>query len=462
MANINDINNKLSSIVGTAGFGEVVSATTKVASNVKALEATSLGEQLNENISGVQGLTAGAGAANIAILQSNLTGLGDQVIKDVSTNKDALQAITGAGDTIENGFLDFCFASPSAEGVKAALNVVATPSASQTEGILKNIVPEQFSAQVSDIVDQDFSAFTNTLTESVSSFTNTFSNLLNGKTGNILQDVLLQTDTSPLNAITSLGLTVDVSTDMLLLLQTNKLAEAVTTILDTSKLGGLSTELVENALSSVPTKMSQQIDKGGVKPTSLPIFDPTTNFNNWKGAKTPVSYFSTVATFEELVIELINTSREITEVVFYGYMIGEDQSITPSDIHDACNSVAIDGIAYHYVVMPNGDLRRGRSLAVDGDTQFDHDEYSIAIVVPHKKNTSASAGQSKTVDMFLEAFWNLWPGGQCWDTQEIDISSYPVGVNIDNYRSNYRKQNFGNAGRSYSTAQLISAAKAQL
>ncbi len=142
--------------------------------------------------------------------------------------------------------------------------------------------------------------------------------------------------------------------------------------------------------------------------------------------------------------------------------ISEDQTIVPNDIHEACIAAGLNGIAYHYVILPNGDIRRGRSLAVDGEHNFAHDLDGIAVVVPHVNDVSATVQQSKSIDLFLESFWNLWPGGQCWDIQEIDVNSYSVGVNIDSYRSNYRKQNFGNAGRSYSTAQLVSAAQGSL
>ena len=461
MADIKDINNRLKNIVKIAGFDSVVLKTNVTASNIKALEATSLGELLNENISGVQGLTVNAGSSNIALLQNNLTGLESQIVKDVSSSKSDLQSITGATDTVENGFLDLVFTAASAEGVKAGINVVATPTDSQMQTILTNIVPEQFSSQVSSIVGQDFTSLTANLSVDITAFNSAFTNLLNGKTGNILQDVLLQTDTSPISAIVALGVTPSVASDVLLLLQTNKFDDAVATVSATPGVT-LSQAQIETALLAVPIDISSQITTPGVRSSSLAVFDPTTNFNNWTGKNTPKSYFSLIATLEELMIELVNTSREITEVVFCGYEIDEDQSVTPQDIHEACIAAGLDGIAYHYVILPNGDMRRGRSLAVDGEYNTAHNQYSIIVVVPHKRNVGATIAQGRSIDLFLEAFWNLWPGGQCWDAEDIDVQSFPVGVNIDNYRSNYRKQNFGNAGRSYSTTQLISAAKGNL
>lgn len=462
MASLFDINNKLKNIVNIAGFDKVASQANSVAANINALESTSLGNLINENISGIQGLNTSAGKANIALLQSNLTGLTDQVVKDVSSSKTDLQSITGASDGVEDGFLDFVFTAASAEGVKAAVNVVASPTEAQLKTILTNIVPEQFSNQVSNIVGQDFTKFTQDLSSTVTSFSSTFNNLLNGKTGNVLQDILLQTDTAPISAIVGLGVDDNVAADVLLLLQKDDIKAAVNLVKSKSSLN-LSTQKLEQELAKVPTDVSDQITSGSVKSSSLPTFDVTTNFNNWNGKSTADSYFSVVATFEELMIEMVNTNREITEIVFYGYEITEDQAITPADIHRTHIAAGLNGIAYHYVVLPNGDIRRGRSLSVDGEHNSGHNQYSIAVVVPHIDGAPATVNQARTIDLMLEAFWNIWPGGQCWDGKnDIDISLFEVGVNIDNYRSKSRKQNFGTGDRSFSTAQLIAAGQGAL
>lgn len=458
MANISTINTRLQNIVTAAGFDTVVAEANDIAANVNALESTSLGTQLNENISGVQGLNTAAGNANIALLTSNLTGLEDQVIKDVSTSQSDLNSITGA--TVNNGFLDLVVTAASAEGVKSAVGKVASPSDNQLQAILQNVVHEQFKNEVPNIITSNFTNFANTLFDTSSSFNSSFLDLLSGKTGNVLQDVMLQSDASPINIIESMGLGVEKAAEILLLLQATKFKEAVEIV---SSITDLTVEQAETQLAAVPTSLSNQITKRAARASSLPVYDVTTTFNDWNGKDTPPSYFSVIASFEELMIEFVNTSREITEIVFFGYEIGPDQTVTPEDIHAACIADSMDGIAFHYVILPNGDLRRGRPITVDGEYINVHNQHSIGICIPHRDGVSASVQQGRTVDLVLEAFWNIWPGGQVFDA-EIDVgeADFPTGINISSFRDNYRKINYGSADRSYSTAQLISAAQGNL
>ena len=54
----------------------------------------------------------------------------------------------------------------------------------------------------------------------------------------------------------------------------------------------------------------------------------------------------------------------------------------------------------------------------------------------------------------------MWPGGQVFDAQEdLDESQVSVGVSIASYMETFKKVNNGGSGRSFSTAQLISAAQ---
>lgn len=458
MATISTINTRLRNIVTAAGFDKVVTEANDVASNVNALESTSLGTQLNENISGVQGLNTDAGKSTVALLTSNLTGLQDQVIKDVSTSQSDLNAITGS--TVDNGFLDLVVSSASAEGVKSAIETIATPTEAQLQTILENVVQEQFRNEVPDIVTNNFTNFANNLSTKATSFDSTFTNLLNGKTGNVLQDIILQTDATPLNLLESMGLSEKKSAEVLLLLQANKFIEAVEIV---STQTDLTVEQAEARLAEVPTNVSDQVIRRAVRTSSLPVYDVTTTFNDWNGKNTPNTYFTNIATFEELMIEFVNTSREITEIVFFGYEIGNNQTVTPADIHDACIADNMDGIAFHYVIEPNGDLRRGRPITVDGEFGGGHDQFSIGICIPHRVGVGATVQQGKTVDLILEAFWNMWPGGQVFDAKEdVGIADFETGINVESFLANYRKINHGTGDRSFSTAQLISAAQGNL
>ena len=82
------------------------------------------------------------------------------------------------------------------------------------------------------------------------------------------------------------------------------------------------------------------------------------------------------------------------------------------------------------------------------------------MVIPHYINGNANVQQGATVNLILEAFYRVWPGGQVFNA-EVDLgeSKVNVGVDVSNYIEKFKKINYGGAGRSLSTAQLISAAQ---
>ena len=207
MATLSSLNAKLKSLGVVSGFSELSDTSSKLASSVQALNSSSLGTEINAAIAGVQGLNTTLDAGlSVALLTENLTGLQSQVVKDVAESKSDLDKITGAA--VNNAFNDLVFASATAEGVKAAINLVATPTDEQLTTIMSNIVPEQFAGQVSSLVTKSFGDFSGELLTAVTSFSSSFDDLLGSITGNVLQDVILQNDKRPINTIENLGVPV--------------------------------------------------------------------------------------------------------------------------------------------------------------------------------------------------------------------------------------------------------------
>ena len=173
MATLSSLNAKLKSLGVVSGFSELSDASSKLASSVQALNSSSLGTEINAAIAGVQGLNTTLDAGlSVALLTENLTGLQSQVVKDVAESKSDLDKITGAA--VNNAFNDLVFASATAEGVKAAINLVATPTDEQLTTIMSNIVPEQFAGQVSSLVTKSFGDFSGELLTAVTSFSSSF------------------------------------------------------------------------------------------------------------------------------------------------------------------------------------------------------------------------------------------------------------------------------------------------
>lgn len=459
MTSLNLINNKLRSLGVSSGFSDLVSSTSSIASSIQALNSSSLGDTLNETISGVQVLNTSADPKKgMAILTENIPGLQSQIVKDVSSSQTALNAITGA--SVGDGFLDAVITNPTAEGIKTAIGAIATPSDSQLSGILTNVLPSQYSSQIGDLVSKDFTAFASDFSTSVGAFTSAFSNLLGSKTGNLLQDVFLSVDNTSLSIIENLGVTPEQSPEVLKQVLAGDKSQAVEDVVKTTK---LPTETVEKALDQVPENIASQVDSPLKGESTTEVLDVTSKANEWKGAKTPDVFFEMVSTQEYLNVEFLKSTREITEIVFYGHEMTANQILTANDIHKTYVEAGSDGMPFHYVVLPNGNLQKGRTIFKAGDHSDTHSDYSIAIVVPHIKDTSATVKQGETIRMIAETFYEVWPGGQIFDAQlDIGESEVEVGVPIASIVESFKKINKGSTARSFSTKQLIAAAQGSI
>ena len=455
MASLTALNSKLKSLVSTSGFDILSKETSAIASSVQALNSTSLGTELNESLSGILALNTSAKAlASVAILTENIPGITDQIVKDVSQSKDALEAIMGA--TADNGFLDVVITCPTPEGIKVSLEAIAKPTDQQTQAILANTTPKKYQDQIATITVKDFAKLSGDFSSSLTTFTNAFNNLTKTQTGNVLQDILLQTDDGPISIIENFGVPRSEAPAILVLLQEKKFTEAITKI---TALTDKDIEAVEAFITTVPTSLDAQLAEGG-ETSSTGVYDVSSKNNTWRGAATTNEYFDIIATQEQLLIEFIKCPREITEIVFYGHEMTPDQILTAKDIHESYNADGNDGIPFHYVVQSGGNLQRGRSIATEGTYSTTHNKYSIGIVVPHYANGDAKVQQGTTVRMIIEAFYHVWPGGQVFDANaDIGESNVPVGLSISSYAESFKKVNHGGSGRSFSTAQLINASQ---
>jgi len=458
MTTLNSINSKLKSLLTGSGFSALSSSTSTVASSIQALNSSSLGSTLNETISGVQALNTTQASKSVAILTENLTGLQSQVVKDVSGSKSSLDAITGS--TVGNGFLDVVITSATAEGVKTGINAIASPSEAQMNNILTNVVPKQYSGLIGSLVDKDFTAFSQDFASSISSFNSSFNNLVGSATGNVLQDIFLKADNSPLSIIENLGVPADETGAILVLLQENKFNEAVRSVVKTT---GKPIAEVERELARVPTSLEAQLDNKIKDTPSTGVFDVLSKNNKWNGADTTEDFFDIIPTQEQLQIELIKATREITEIVFFGHESTANQILTANDIHKSYISDIRDGIPFHYVILPNGNLQRGRALAKEGTYSNSHNRFSIGVVIPHVRNVPATFKQGETARMLMETFYEVWPGGQVFDAYaDLGTSDVNVGVPIQGILQSLKKINKGSPGRSFSTRQLISAAQGNI
>ena len=459
MPTISEVNSKLSALKQVSDFTSVQSVANTTASAVLGLKSTSLGTLLGEAISGVEALnTSPQAKATVALLTKNLTGLASQIVKDVSSSKSDLDAITGT--SVDDGFLNVVVASATAEGVQAAINQIATPSDSQMKTIVQNITPEQFANQITDIVTKDFSSLASELTSAVSVFGDNYNNLINASgTGSILQKIILTADSTPLAEIENIGVPVNKTQEVFDLLSNGDLNGAVR--FSQSFVPDMSVNELERRLSLVSVSLSDQIRTSQAAGSStMPLYDVSSKNNTFTGASTPPEYFDTIATKEQLLIEMIKSPREVTELVFFGHEQSENQQLTAREIHDQYSDT--DGIPFHYVILSNGNVQRGRPLSKDGNYSETRKKYSIGVVCPHGIGQPCTVAQGRTARMLIDTFYEVWPGGQLYDGYELGISEVATGVNIAAIRTAAKKINYGSGSTSISTAQLISAAQGNI
>lgn len=458
MATFNAINAKLSNLDFSSGFDKLNQQADISASNVQALNSSSFGTLLGENLSGIESLTTNIDPKRgVGLLTENLTGLKNLVVNDVSSSKSDLDAMTGS--SVNNGFNKLIISATTAEGVKSAISKAApTATNQQTQTIITNIVPLKFSNQVADITVKDFNTFSTEFTTASTAYTNAFSNIVKSSTGNVLQDIILQTDATPLNLIESVGVSTPVAASVLVLLQSNNSTEAVRIVVAET---GKPISEVESALSAIPVGINDQIEKRPVGNSSTAVYDVSSKNNEWSGSKTPKEYFDIIATLEQLKIEMIKCPREITEIVFFGHEMTQNQILTSNDIHQTYNAEGDDGIPFHYVILSGGNIQRGRPISKAGAYSSSREKYSIGVVIPHVKNNPATIKQGESAQFIMEAFYSVWPGGQVFDAYRDvdDLSGVNVGVNIEAIRQSLRKDNHGQSSKSSSTKQLISASQ---
>ena len=358
-----------------------------------------------------------------------LTGKNRNIPIEVNnSDADALRLITGAQAGHEAVFKELIFTAATKEGLSASIPDFLTGD----DGLpsLANLT-ERFKASIA--------------------------NSIQTLTGNALQDLILADDRTPITILQRLGISSASKAGLILsLIQNDDLTRALEVI--RSETGGDNSQ-IEVALEQLKGgTLSSQIDPPTALPSSgVETFDATAKGNEWRGRNTGEDYFDVIPTEQQLRIELLATSREITEIIFYGHEMTEDQVLTAPDIHQAYRDSG--GIPFHFVILINGNLQRGRPLNLEGDYSEAHRRYSIGIAIPYVRGGRSTVAQGKAVDQIISTFRGVWPGGRVFDAA-FDLSESEVALPLDvqGYLIKHHAVNFGGREQSLSTADLIEAA----
>lgn len=409
--------NRINQIVGAARTPGMFG---KLADQFIASKTTALGTSVGSALGGVLSLTQDAddgvtddilGKIPIGQLTSELEGLTDKLVVPLnSTNKTAMQAITGSSGSATPAILDVVIhaATPEATAV-AVSSAVPSATADQILGVVSKIqsplnLTETFNTTLADALEPITSAITTVslaVTSALSSITDPLTSAL-GKIG---------IDTGITDQLTG---------------EINKFQSSITD------------QISKSISSAIPSGMllPDGITELGVF-SSLSGITPREVGSSTNGTATPS--FQAVHTQEELEYDLRTATREITELVVHWTQTSYDQYITPSQLSSITGS-----IPYHYYINRDGSISRGISLnKVGGAIANGHEKYSIQIAfiggvsttqtIANNQNTSSNSltpQQMTSFTTFVQKAYLAWPGLQVLGHNDIDRSASDPGFDV--------------------------------
>jgi len=199
--------------------------------------------------------------------------------------------------------------------------------------------------------------------------------------------------------------------------------------------------------------------------------------------------FSYVETQEELDATFVSATREITEVVVHWTANFIDQDLRAEQIHQAHLNRGFNEIGYHFVILRDGSLQRGRDINKAGAHALRRNEHSIGVSFVGGINLTSSEAnrlggyqavasnaryaspdsltdaQFTTFDMFMDSFFKAFPYGQAFGHNDTDPNRKPdPGFDVREYCKNKFNVNvFASPypNNSYSLDALIALSKEQ-
>lgn len=88
--------------------------------------------------------------------------------------------------------------------------------------------------------------------------------------------------------------------------------------------------------------------------------------------------------------------RNLTEIIVHSTATPSGMKATASDIDKWHRLRGYDGIGYHYVILHNGEIQRGRDIARIGAHCKGHNEETIGIAYVGGLNSSKQSADTRT------------------------------------------------------------------
>lgn len=286
---------------------------------------------------------------------------------------------------------------------------------------------------------------------------------------------------------------VTISTQIKVPIDTSNVNNLLTTLTILELAGGssLSVQSVIDQISTLQTTYTQatvvsnNVSRGDPAlgtpspdrcvPIGNPSSSNTTGASNTDGGGGYDTDFSYVDSLEEMTADLRAISRPVSTVVVHwtaNYI--DDNHIDAQIIKDMHIARGWSTIGYHYIIRRDGSLQRGRNPnRVGAHAKNSHNPYSIGISFVGGYNCpngtrnpesyvspdSINSAQWSTLDMFLKAFYTVYPGGEVWGHQDTDPwNKIDPMTNMSEYVKNkFGKTNISpQPSRTYSLEELAS------
>lgn len=479
--NFDTLNTELKSLPNRLDFGTITNLASQVTSQFQAVKQSTLSTDVNKVVNGFQSLTqevddgfSTTSEKGVAVLTENPPGL--NIKKPTSGANADLQAMTG--DTVDGGFLDFVVTAPTPEATSKALSQVTGQPIDKISSAVGGLSPQpgQLPSALGDITKNI--PIGNSLLSQVSQFTSglqrQLGSALSGNVKNVAES--LNSGFNPvLNKIVNQPLPPNIRDQVTRLVEQGNTSQAANIL---TQYSALSVTEIEQLLQTVPTTVSEQVtDPRSTARTTTPTkniqYSETADFDN-------------ISSKEELDGILLGAERDITEVVVHWTATYLDQFLDANDIDRAHKDRGFGRIGYHFLILRDGTLQRGRPINEVGAHALRHNSFSIGVAFVGGINLTAAQGaayggyqkvandsrfasansltstQMQTFDWFMESFFTAYPFGQALGHNDIDRNNkLDPGFDVVQYvKSRFNKNVIVDpSGSSLSKVALLNLAR---
>ena len=484
----NIINSKLLTLKGNVNYkvlaNDETAAKGEYAINAKS-SLTTLGQTANDVTTLTQGDLNGTetlvdGSDSVVSIGGSFPGLTTQLIGDVSSTTSALTAISGS--TIVPGSLKVMIGSGSPEAIAFALNNVTGEAITTIQDNTKAFTTTEFEGSVTKLEKSIEKGIGIDYAESVATLNKSINSLLRTDVGYNISDISITLNSYMIDSIRTLGtvtvadmnstlgflISGDVESAARIIKASTGQDEAVITDLLNSLTTDITKELTGDDLTSIIARSEKEqlasksttytIDTSN---TSSPKTRPLHGASNAGGTSNEIpngqidpAYFTYVNTQEELIAEMRSSTREITTVIAHWTATYTNQDIGSEEVHQWHLDRGWSGNGYHYVIRRDGKLQRARPInragahAGAGPGKHSFNPYTIGISMVGGYNCpsgtlrskqflsgeSLTLAQMKTFEQFMDAFYDVHPGGQAYGHSDVSLSGkLDPGFDVSEY-----------------------------